>query len=391
MVDDQLPTREDQADRTRPALESAGGMDAGEPVVEVRGLNHYFGERESRKQILHGNNLEVGAGELVILTGPSGSGKTTLLTLVGGLRSVQEGSVRVLGQELRSLTAKQLVKIRRDIGFIFQMHNLFDSLSALENIQMAMQLKRATPEQRRLRGTQVLTELGLGDHLHKKPRTLSGGQRQRVAIARAVVNHPKLILADEPTAALDKETTRDVVNLLKLRTREEQSTILLVTHDNRILDIADRIVNMVDGQIVSDSRIDEAVRLCEFLRRADLFAKLSPTELSNIAEKMIREKHPAQTTIIRQGDMGDQFYVLEKGTVDVMVADNGQSQTVVNRLGEGDFFGEVALISGEPRNATVVSCEEVVLYSLGKKDFHDALNASESFREQLLQVYFQRH
>ena len=384
------PTPEDRVDRIKSAEKSAGTMHHGEPVVQVGQLNHYFGEGESRKQILHGSNLEIGAGELVILTGPSGSGKTTLLTLVGGLRTVQEGSVRIRGRELRDLTANQLVRIRRGIGFIFQMHNLFDSLTAFENVKMAMQLTRATGEQMRQRCTQVLGELGLGDHLHKQPHALSGGQRQRVAIARAVVNHPKLILADEPTAALDKDTTRDVVNLLKARTREDQSTILLVTHDNRILDVADRIVNMVDGRIVSDSRIDESIRLCEFLRRVDLFAKLSPTELSNIAETMICEQHPAQTAIIRQGDIGDRFYVLEKGTVDVMVADNGQSQ-VVNRLGEGDFFGEVALISGNPRNATIVSREEVVLYSLGKDDFHEALDSSESFHEQLLQVYFQRH
>ena len=360
------------------------------PVVQVRGLNHWFGEGDSRKQILHNNNLEVGRGELIILTGPSGSGKTTLLTLIGGLRTAQEGSVRVLGQELRGMTAKQLVKTRREIGFIFQMHNLFDSLTALENVRMAMQLKPGSAEQIRQRGTQVLGELGLSDHLQKKPHTLSGGQRQRVAIARAVVNHPSLILADEPTAALDKGTTRDVVNLLKSRTREERSTILLVTHDNRILDFADRIVNMVDGQIVSDSRVDESVRLCEFLRRVDVFAKLGPTELSNIAEKMTREHHPARATIIQQGEIGDKFYVVEKGAVEVLVADDGQSR-VVNRLKEGDFFGEVALISGQPRNATIASCDEVILYSLGKQDFQDALDASESFREQLLQVYFQRH
>ena len=177
-------------------------------TVRVEQVNHHFGESEHRNQVLFDNSLEVGPGELVVVTGPSGSGKTTLLSLIGALRSVQEGQIQVLGHELGGLPAPELVAIRRNIGFIFQAHNLFDSLSAYDNVKMAMALGRCPAGTMRAQGLAILQRLGLGNRADYKPRALSGGQRQRVAIARALVNRPKLVLADEPTAALDKEFER---------------------------------------------------------------------------------------------------------------------------------------------------------------------------------------
>src|SRR5215468_8421489 len=191
------------------------------PVVRVNQVNHYYGEGESRNQVLFNNCVEIGAGQLVIMTGPSGSGKTTLLTLIGALRSVQEGSVLVQGQELRGLDKKALVEVRRNIGFIFQAHNLFASLTALENILMTLELHHYTRKERQERATEMLIRLGLESRMHAKPQAMSGGQRQRVAIARALVHRPKLILADEPTAALDKDAGRDVVTLLQHLAQEE--------------------------------------------------------------------------------------------------------------------------------------------------------------------------
>src|SRR5262249_8380016 len=156
-----------------------------------------------------------------------------------------------------------LIAVRRNIGFIFQMHNLFDSLSAFENVKMAMHLGGCPAPEMRRRGTEILERLGLGHRIDHKPRALSGGQRQRVAVARALVNRPKLILADEPTAALDKDSGRIVVNLLKELTTREGSTVIMVTHDIRILELADRIVNMVDGTIKSDVVLRDAVMICE--------------------------------------------------------------------------------------------------------------------------------
>jgi len=223
------------------------------PSVQIRHLNFYFGEGELRKQVLYDINLDLYPGQIVILTGPSGSGKTTLLTLIGALRTVQEGSLKVLGQEIRGLGARQLVEVRRSIGFIFQAHNLFHSLTARQNVLMSCDLF-PTPHDRQ-KAAEILTALGLGERVDYKPHALSGGQKQRVAIARALVNRPKLILADEPTAALDKKSGRDVVNLMQKMAQESGITILMVTHDSRILDVADRIINLVDGTLQSDLQV----------------------------------------------------------------------------------------------------------------------------------------
>jgi putative ABC transport system ATP-binding protein len=197
-------------------------------------------------------NLEVKPGEIVILSGPSGSGKTTLLTLVGGLRTVCEGSLKVFDQELRRANEKQLMKIRRHIGYIFQAHNLVHSLTAQQNVQMSIQLhENVSSLEARIKSEAALEAVGLGNRINYYPENLSGGQKQRVAIARALVCHPKLVLADEPTAALDSKSGRDVVNLMQKLVKEKGCAVLMVTHDNRILDIADRIVHMEDGQLVT--------------------------------------------------------------------------------------------------------------------------------------------
>ena len=218
--------------------------------IEVEGLNHAYGRGELRKQILFDVAVQIQAGEIVIVTGPSGSGKTTLLTLVGALRSAQDGSVRILGEELRQARPSTLEKVRRQIGFIFQQHNLLGALSAQQNVELGVRASRRYPRashQRRAR--EVLEAVGLGERLQHKPEQLSGGQRQRVAIARALVSEPAIIMADEPTASLDKQSGREVVDRMRTLAKEHGATILLVTHDNRILDIADRIVHLEDGRL----------------------------------------------------------------------------------------------------------------------------------------------
>lgn len=225
-------------------------------IVLSRDLNHYFGEGSLRKQILFEVNLTIQPGEITIMTGPSGSGKTTLLTLLGGLRSVQEGSLKVLGREMNGASQTQQVQVRRNIGYIFQAHNLLRFLKAWQNVQMSIELQDGvTPQQARSRSEAVLRAVGLGDKIHAYPEKLSGGQKQRVAIARALVSRPKLLLADEPTAALDSKSGREVVNLMQSLAREQGCAILMVTHDNRILDVADRIVHMEDGRLVAESPV----------------------------------------------------------------------------------------------------------------------------------------
>jgi putative ABC transport system ATP-binding protein len=230
-------------------------------AISAQGLDHYFGQGKLQKQVLFDIHLDINVGEIVIMTGPSGSGKTTLLTLVGGLRSTQSGRLQVLDQDLSGATAQQLAQARRHHGYIFQAHNLHGSLTALQNVRMGLELHPSySNADMQARSAEILEQVGLGDHADYYPDDLSGGQKQRVAIARALVSHPKLVLADEPTAALDSKSGRDVVTLMQRLAKEQGCTILLVTHDNRILDIADRIVNMEDGKLKNTTTAAVAVK-----------------------------------------------------------------------------------------------------------------------------------
>ena len=225
------------------------------PLVRIEGLNHWFGDADQRRLVLKEIELDVYPGEIMILLGPSGSGKTTLLTMLGGLRAGQEGSLKIFGEELRNASKTTLTKLRRQVGFIFQAHNLMPYLTALQNVRLGLEVSpewlvsgdSAMDERCR----ESLAEVGLAERMLFYPAKLSGGQKQRVAIARALAAKPKLLLADEPTAALDKDSGRDVVDLFRALADQKQAGIVMVTHDNKILDIADRIVKLEDGSLLS--------------------------------------------------------------------------------------------------------------------------------------------
>lgn len=219
------------------------------PII-VDSLNHSFGQGNLRKQVLFDISTEIPAGEIVIVTGPSGSGKTTLLTLIGALRSAHDGSIRILGNELCGAKTSALENVRRNIGFIFQQHNLLAALTARQNVELGLRITgRAKGQQLARQANTILDAVGLGEHREKRPEQMSGGQRQRVAIARALVAEPAILLADEPTASLDASSGRDVVDRMQKLARQNGTTILLVTHDNRILDVADRVVHLEDGKL----------------------------------------------------------------------------------------------------------------------------------------------
>ena len=359
-------------------------------TVRTRGVNHYFGKGENRKQVLFNSNLNLKRGEIVIMTGPSGSGKTTLLTLIGGLRSVQEGSLQVMGREFAGLGASQLVEARRDIGFIFQAHNLFDSLTARQNVRMSLELdpSRSSKEMDQL-ACDMLRRLGLGRRIDYKPQALSGGQRQRVAIARALVDRPTLVLADEPTAALDKDSGREVIKLFQELASEEGCTILLVTHDNRILDAADRIVNMVDGHIASDVEVEQSLAICQSLVRCQAFAEKDAGVLTGLAQQVTRSAVPEGTVIVSQGKPAEKFYVVRAGQVTVVNLKAGPL-SVEDTLGPGDFFDETALLTGAPHAYSYVAADDVELYTLTKVSFDEAIKTSSSFKEQMRHAFFQR-
>lgn len=358
-------------------------------LVSVNGLSHYYGEGDSRTQVLFDNKLKVESGQILIMTGPSGSGKTTLLTLIGGLRGVQEGDLTVLGTSLKSLGGKDQTLLRRRIGFIFQLHNLFESLTAIENVLMATRIQGVDDATGRARGTEILRRLGLGHRLDYKPKALSGGQRQRVAIARALVNQPKLILADEPTAALDKTSGREVINYLKELTAEHGSAVVMVTHDHRVLDTADRVVNMVDGRIVSNTLVRQALEICEFLRSIELFLRFSPTELGAIADQMTAQMYKKDEFLIRQNEIGEEFFILASGEVDVLI-DSGSGPQRVGAIGVGGAFGERALLTGDLRAASIQATQDCKAYALSKVNFDAAIKGSPDFRTQLQRMYFNR-
>jgi len=230
-----------------------------QPAIEIRNLNHSFGNGRLQKQVLFDISLDIQPGEIILMTGPSGSGKTTLLTLVGGLRSAQDGSLKVLGKELLGASIRQLDLARRSHGYIFQAHNLHHSLTAIENVMMGLEVHSQYSRAQMIeRATEILTEVGLEERVDYYPDDLSGGQKQRVAIARALVSRPKLVLADEPTAALDSKSGRNVVEIMQKLAKEQGCTILLVTHDNRILDVADRIVHLEDGYLAPAPELQSA-------------------------------------------------------------------------------------------------------------------------------------
>jgi putative ABC transport system ATP-binding protein len=359
------------------------------PVIEIEHLEHWYGVGEAKTKTLFDNCSTVRRGELVLLNGPSGSGKTTLLTLIGTLRTVQSGRVEVLGQDLGRLTQMSVKPLRKKIGFIFQAHNLFDSLTAFQNVRMATDLIGMSREEAKPKIEKLLTRLGLGERMGYKPRALSGGQKQRVAIARALIHDPKLVLADEPTAALDTASGRDVVELFREMSDTDGCTFVIVTHDNRILDVADRIINMVGGKITSDADLRQTESICVFLRQSDLFKDLTPRTLTDLATQAVEREYQAGETIVAEGDAGDEFFMIADGRVEVQRTKDG-TMTAVTQLSTGNHFGEVSIMESKPRNATVVAIESTKCCVLDRASFQTVMGSSDSFTSELRKAVFER-
>jgi len=220
------------------------------PAIAVRRLTKTYAEGNMGTLALRGVDLDVHAGELLMLMGPSGSGKTTLLSIMGCILTASSGSVQIAGKEITRLTEKQLPAIRLEhIGFIFQGFNLFPTLTASENVELMFDLKGVAARTAKKRAAELLDQVGLGDKRHCVPSDLSGGQKQRVAIARALAGDPGIILADEPTAALDSHTGKNVMEMMSELAHHRARAVVIVTHDSRVLNFADRIVKIEDGAV----------------------------------------------------------------------------------------------------------------------------------------------
>ncbi len=352
-----------------PGCSAILGLPPIQPAVRIHGLSYWYGAGANKARVLADIDVDIDRGEVVILTGPSGSGKTTLLTVIGALRRALQGEVRVLGRDLGRLDHSGQVALRREVGFIFQFHNLFDSLSAIENVRMATALKPGPVAEMNRRSEAILTRLGMADRMDHLPSELSGGQNQRVAIARALVNQPALVLADEPTASLDADSGQEVLTVLhELARGPSRTTVLIVTHDQRVLDRADRIVNLVSGRIVSNVRTDRAVRIVGMLERLPRCAGLSPSTLTRIAEQMTAESRAPGEIIVREGELGDRIYLINQGIA------NATSQGQPTRqLTSGDAFGQITEFSATSVGETVIACSPIELFVLTRDAFDQVL------------------
>ena len=353
-----------------------------QPVVAIKQLNHYYGQGELRRQMLFEIDLDIHRGEFAIMTGPSGSGKSTLLSLIGCLRSVQEGSLQVLGQELNGATNSARTEVRRRFGYIFQASNLLKFLTAEQNIHMSLELQPEMPRQEmRDRTLRILEAVGLADRGHHYPDQLSGGQKQRIAIACALVTQPQLVLADEPTAALDSHSGRKTVELMHRLAKEQGSAVLMVTHDRRILDVADRIIQVEDGRLGLAYRQELSLAL----------PGLQEEQIDAIAIKPAVVTYEPGSFVFKQGDLAEKFYVITQGKVEVIREVGGEAK-VLTRLGRGDYFGEIGLLQAGTRTASIRVTDEAEakLMVIERESFQALMGESELTNTAIAQRFQQR-
>lgn len=340
-----------------------------EPIIAIKELNHFYGSDELRRQVLHDINMEIYPGEFVIMTGPSGSGKSTLLSLVGCLRSVQIGSLRVLGQELNGASDEHRTNIRRQFGYIFQASNLLTFLTVAQNIATSMELLGITDRAvMRQRTETILENVNLLPQIDAHPRRLSGGQKQRAAIAGALVTQPKLVLADEPTAALDSHTGRQTIELMHRLAKEQGSAVLMVTHDPRILDVADRIVQVEDGQLGLAYSQEISLALPGLKEEQIKAMDIQPDLLT----------YEAGAIVFREGDQANRFYMVLEGRVEAYHG-SVQQRRVLNTMERGQYFGEIGLLDpNSKRSASIRITDDTPakLMTIKREDFRKLMQGS---------------
>jgi ABC exporter DevA family ATP-binding subunit len=349
-----------------------------ENVLLIKNVDHFYQEGKTKKQVLYDINLSVQPEEVLILTGESGSGKTTLLSLIGGLRSVQSGNLKILDQELNGATELQKMQVRRRIGYVFQHFNLLDYMTVQKNVQLSLELQHDfSPDQARKRALEVVNAVGLADYLHAFPKELSGGQKQRVAIARALAHNPPLLLADEPTAALDRRTGQEIIELIVDLAKQQHSAVLIVTHDSRIFDAADRIIRIEDGHLSFPYQD----------RLAVAFPMLTSKQLLELIPHLRMATYRPGEIIIQQGDIASKFCIISEGKADV-IKELADGETIfLKQLGVNDYFGEVGVLHEVLRTATVRANQdsEVHVLEIDRGAFQSMIARSTTTRAVLKQ------
>jgi ABC-type lipoprotein export system ATPase subunit len=346
------------------------------PLIALQQVHKVYKTAAGGYTALRNIDLAIGQGEFVGIIGRSGSGKSTLINMITGIDRPTSGEVYVGETAVHTLTENQIARWRgRNLGIVFQFFQLLPNLSVIENVMLPMDFCRAYPlGERRKRAMKLLEMTDMAEHATKSPSALSGGQQQRVAIARALANDPPVLIADEPTGNLDSKTADMMFQLFETLVAEGK-TVVMVTHDSSLARRVSRTVLIVDGEVVN-----------EYVARA--LPSLSPQLMLEASRKVQPMTLPAGAAIITEGEMGETFYIVAQNQVEVALKRPANSDVVVERLGPGQYFGEVSLVSRSRTIASVRATPEasVDVLALDAATFQNLLDESSDFREAMQSV-----
>ena len=351
------------------------------PLIEIKNLRKVYKTPAGDFTAVNGINVEVQKGEFVAIIGKSGSGKSTFINMITGIDRPTSGEITINGAPVHAFSEAQMAAWRgRNLGIVFQFFQLFPTLTILENVILPMELNNLySKSERKERALHLLEKVEMADQAFKLPSAISGGQQQRVAIARALANDPPLLVADEPTGNLDSKTTEKIFTLFE-NLVAAGTTILMVTHDSDLARRVNRTILIADGEVVN-----------EYLVQA--LSTLTQDQLVEISRNIKPQIFAPESAIIRQGEKGDKFYILLSGKADVYINTPSGSEVQVNQLKPGQYFGEMALLGGGVRAATVKASQEepVSVAALNEKAFNSLINDSRSLREELTSLVERRN
>ncbi len=351
------------------------------PLIEIKNLRKVYQTPAGDFTAVNGINVEVQRGEFVAIIGKSGSGKSTFINMITGIDRPTSGEIWIDGASIHSFNEGQMAAWRgRNLGIVFQFFQLFPTLTILENIILPMELNKLySKSERKERAMHLLEKVEMTAQAHKLPSAISGGQQQRVAIARALANDPPLLVADEPTGNLDSKTAEKIFSLFEDLVAAG-TTILMVTHDSDLARRVNRTILISDGEVVN-----------EYLVRA--LSTLTQDQLVEISRTIQPQIFQPNSAIIRQGEKGDKFYILLNGKADVYIHKPGGSEIQVSQLKPGQYFGEMALLGGGVRSATVKASQDgpASVVALDEKAFNSLIDESRSLREELMGLVERRN